>query len=154
MTYDRLNQEFHNWSGKKSPCTFHHHDLTRVEVFDKYVKGCEYFLALSDVPQTKLFVFTTKPNSRSTQTDNSIIDMAEAISDMFPNSHVLWVDIRVQKHSQRKSKTKHRTVGTVTLAHLMVTTPSNSDGRRLINEADNAYLEDQILALYDFYDPK
>ena len=151
-TYDRLNQEHHNWSEEKSHCTFHHHNLTRDEVHERYAKGCKYFLALSNVPQTKLFVFTTNPDSRRL-TDKNRTDMAKEISKMFPNSHVLLVDIMVEEHLPSKCKTVREIVDTVTVTHITVTTPSKSNGRQLKNEADSVYLEDQILALYDFYDP-
>ena len=76
MTYDRLNQEFHNWSEKKSPCTFHHHDLTRDEVFDKYVKGCDYFLAsIGGVP-----IVSTEPTTSITGTSASSLIPLMAMS--------------------------------------------------------------------------
>ncbi len=44
-------------------------------------------------------------------------------------------------------------VETVTVTHITVTTPSKSNSRQLTNDADSVYLEEQILAFYDLYDP-
>jgi hypothetical protein len=76
----------------------------------------------------------------------------KAISDMFPYSHVLFVKIKVDSRLPRKSKTARKVVDTLTVTHLTVTTPSKSNGRQLVDDADNAYLEDQILALYELSD--
>ena len=148
--YDRLNKDFHSWSQKKnSRCTFYHHNLTRDSLREKYVKGCEYFLALSQVAQIKLFVCTTNPSCDSNLTDKSTGKLIKAISDMFPLSHVLFVHIKVDKALPRKTKIARKVVDTVTVTHLTVTTPSKSNGRRLVDDADNTYLEDQLLALYE-----
>ena len=119
VIYDRLNQEFHNWRSEgKSHCTFHHHDLTRDELHYKYAEGCEKFLALSNVPHTKLFVCTTNPDSRRL-TVKSRTDLAKEISEMFPDSHVLLVDIRVEKQLPRKCTTVREIVETVTVTHIL-----------------------------------
>lgn len=151
--YDQLNANFHGWSQtRNSHCTFHHHNLKRVSVHEKYTKGCEYFLALSQVAQHKLFVCTTNPSCKSNLTEKSTGVLVKAISEMFPYSHVLFVNIKVDNTSPRKSKTARTVVETVTVTHLTVTTPSKSNGRQLADDADNTYLEDQILALYELYD--
>ena len=150
--YDQLNKDFHGWSEKKSHCTFHHHNLTRDSLHEKYAKGCEYFLALSQVTQHKLFVCTTNPSCNSNLTEKSTSKLVKAISDMFPYSHVLFVKIKVDSRLPRKSKTARKVVDTLTVTHLTVTTPSKSNGRQLVDDADNAYLEDQILALYELSD--
>ena len=152
--YDQLNQDFHGWSQKRnSQCTFHHHNLTKDSVHEKYAKGCEYFLALSQVAQSKLFVCTTNPSCNSDLTEKRKSKLVMAISAMYPYSHVLFVNIKVDKTSPRKSKTARKIVHTVTVTHLTVTTPSKSNGRQLVDDADNSYLEDQILAMYDLYNP-
>ena len=151
--YDRLNKDFHSWSQKKnSRCTFYHQNLTRDSLREKYVKGCEYFLALSKVPKTKLFLCTLNPCGQSNLTERSTEKLVKAISDMFPYSHVLFVNIKIDKQVPRKSEIVREIVHTVTVTHLTVTTPSKSNGRQLVDDGDNTYLEGQILALYDLCD--
>ena len=151
--YDQLNKDFHGWSQKRSsPCTFNHHNLASDSVHQKYAKGCEYFLALSKVPKTKLFLCTLNPCGQSNLTERSTEKLVKAISDMFPYSHVLFVHIKIDKQLPRKQETVRKVVDTVTVTHLTVTTPSKSNGRQLVDDRDNTYLEDQILALYDLCD--
>jgi hypothetical protein len=149
--YDQLNEDFHGWSQKRnSQCTFNHHDLTSDPVHEKYAKGCEHFLALSEVTQTKLFLCTLNPSCQSNMTEKSTRKLVKVISEVFPHSHVLFVNIHVDKKLPRKSKTARKVVNTVTVTHLTVRTPSTSNGRQLVDNGDNTYLEDQIFALYDF----
>jgi hypothetical protein len=149
--YDQLNADFHCWSQKRnSQCTFNHHNLTSDSVHEKYAKGCEHFLALSKVTQTKLFLCTLNPSCESNMTETSTRKLVKAISEMFPHSHVLFVNIQVDKNLPRKSKTTRKVVNTVTVTHLTVRTPSKSNGLQLVDHGDNTFLEDQILALYDF----
>ena len=151
--YDQLNKDFHSWSQtRNSHCTFNHHNLTSDSLHAKYAKGCEYFLALSKVSQTKLFICTLNPCCQSKMTEKSTNKLVKAISDMFPESHVLFVNIEINKTLPRESKTARKVVDTVTVTHLTVTTPSKSNGRKLVEDGDNTYLENQILALYDLCD--
>jgi hypothetical protein len=151
--HDQLNKDFPGWSQKRSSrCTFNHHNLTSDALHQKYAKGCEYFLALSKVSKPKLFLCTLNPSGQSNLTEKSTAKLVKAISNMFPYSHVLFVNIKIDKQVPRKSETVREIVHTVTVTHLTVTTPSKSNGRQLVDDGDNTYLEGQILALYDLCD--
>ena len=102
--YDQLNADFHCWSQKRnSQCTFNHHNLTSDSVHEKYAKGCEHFLALSEVSQTKLFLCTLNPSCESNMTETSTRKLVKAISEMFPHSHVLFCE-----HTGRQNITKKK----------------------------------------------
>ena len=69
---------------------------------------------------------------------------------MLPNTSDLLVDIRVETQLPRKCTTEREIVETVIVKHITVKIPRQSNGRQLMNDANSAYLEEQLLTCITF----